>query len=162
MICVAGSWGGWFNYFCAVYRTSHQRRKANRQEAADPEESKMCPLAHAFDLQIHDAIANLRRLDGSIQPHKDHGRSVDFFTEKGKRKFWLKSRTPVFDTCSSTLWTRWCVLSFQMLLAGYLASPKCGRAGQAHITRCHCSCLDVGSIWDFYPLNMAKYHKYLG
>ena len=66
------------------------------QEAADTEESKMCPLAHDFDLQIHDAIENLRRLDGSIPPHKDHGRSVDFFTEKGKRKFWLKSRTPVF------------------------------------------------------------------
>ena len=63
--------------FCAVYRTSHQRRKANRQEAADPEESKMCPLAHEFDLQIHDAIANLRRLDGSIPPHKDMaGRSI--------------------------------------------------------------------------------------
>ena len=96
MGCVTGSWGGRFNYFCAVYRTSHQRRKANRQEAADPEESKMCPLAHDFDVHIHDAIANLRRLDGSIPPHKDHGRSVDFFTEKGKRKFWLKSSTPVF------------------------------------------------------------------
>ena len=96
---------GWaVNYFCAVFRTSHQRRKANRQEAADPEdsESKICPLAHDFDLQIHDTVANLRRLDGSIQPHKDHGRSVDFFTEKGKRKFWLKSSTPVFEKDSFT------------------------------------------------------------
>ena len=59
MVCVAGSRGGLFNYFCAVYRTSHQRRKANRQEAADQEEPKMCPLAHDFDLQIHYAIANM-------------------------------------------------------------------------------------------------------
>ena len=87
MVCVAGSWDGLFNYFCAVYQTGHQRRKANRHEAADQEESKMCPLAHDFNLQIHYAIVNLRRSDGSILPHQDHGRSVDFFTGKGKRKF---------------------------------------------------------------------------
>lgn len=56
----------------------------------------MCPLAHEFDLQIHDAIANLRRLDGSIPPHQEHGRPVDFFAEKGRRKFWIKASTPVF------------------------------------------------------------------
>ena len=48
----------------------------------------MCPFAHDFDLQIHCAIVNLHSLDGSIQPHKDYGRSVDFFTEKGKPEFW--------------------------------------------------------------------------
>ena len=43
-----------------------------------------------------DAIANLRRLDGSIPPHKKIDRSVDFFTEKDKQKCWLKASTPVF------------------------------------------------------------------
>ena len=66
-----GSWGRRFTYCCAVYRTSHQRRKANRHEVADPEESKMCPLAHDFDLQIHHTIANLRTLDGFIPSDKD-------------------------------------------------------------------------------------------
>ena len=86
----SGSWGGWFTYFCQslceVYHISHQKRKATRHEDPDPEESKMCPLAHDFqvDLQIHDAIANLRRLDGSILPHKNHGWSVDFFTRQAR------------------------------------------------------------------------------
>ncbi len=60
------------------------------------DEMKMCPLAHEFDYQIHDAIANMRRLDGSLPPHSEHGRSVDFFTNKGKRKYWVKANTPVF------------------------------------------------------------------
>ena len=60
------------------------------------EELKMCPMAHDFDFQIQDAIANLRRLDGSILPHSEHGRSVDFFTDKGKRKYWIKASAPVF------------------------------------------------------------------
>lgn len=92
------SWGGRYTHFCAVYQTSFQRRmaKSGREKGSGQDELKMCPLAHDFDLQIHDAIANLRRLDGNIPPHKDHGRSVDFFTEKGKRKFWVKSSTPIF------------------------------------------------------------------
>ena len=68
----------------------------------------MCLLVHDFDLQIHyanHAIANLHKSDGSKTPQKDHGWSVNFFTEKGKRKFWLMASTrrlqcrctPVFE-----------------------------------------------------------------
>jgi len=70
--------------------------QAREQGSGLDEMMKMCPLAHEFDYQIHDAIANMRRLDGSLQPHSEHGRSVDFFTEKGKRKYWVKANTPVF------------------------------------------------------------------
>ena len=56
----------------------------------------MCPLAHDFDLQMHYAIANLLRLDGSILPYKDQIRSFNFFTEKGKQRFLLKASTPLF------------------------------------------------------------------
>ena len=49
----------------------------------------MCSLAHDFNLQIHDAIATRNRLrfDGSTgkQPQKDHGRSVNCFTEKSRK-----------------------------------------------------------------------------
>ena len=89
----------------------------------------MCPLAHDSDLQICDAIANLCRLDGSIQPHKGHGRLVDFFTEKGYRKFWLKTSTPIFGYM--TFYTLGKVV-FPSLSDAFgkpilrLASPKCG------------------------------------
>ena len=172
-ICCKCCWlFGWlFTYFCAVYRTSYQRRKANRHEAPDHEELKTCPLAHNFDLQIHNAIGNLRWLDWSIQPHKDHGRSVNFFAENGKQKFWLKASTLVLGYMSVyTLDIGQGGVSFssRCFWPGYLVSPKCGRARQADgclgssvnlhwclnifvqyvcLIMCRqCSCLDTGGV----------------
>ena len=83
-------------------------------------------------LQIYYATANLRMLDGSIPPHKDHGRSVHFFTVKGKRKFWLKASTPGFGY---TLDKVVCPFLSDAFWPGYLRIPEVwqtpGRAGQA-------------------------------
>ncbi len=52
------------------------------------DDSKMCPLAMCYDADIHDALANLRKLDGSIPVHDK------YFAQKGKRKYWAKPSTP--------------------------------------------------------------------
>ena len=46
-----------------------------------------CPLGHTYDADIHDAIAHLRILDGSLPAHPTHGRSVNFFAEVGRPKY---------------------------------------------------------------------------
>ncbi len=66
-----------------------------RDETSSADDSKMCPLAALYDADIHDALANLRRLDGSIPKHDKYGPSVNFFAPKGSRKYWVKSSTPV-------------------------------------------------------------------
>jgi hypothetical protein len=44
---------------------------------------------------LHDVLANLRRLDGSIEPHPQYGAPVNLFAPKGTRKYWVKASTPV-------------------------------------------------------------------
>jgi len=48
-----------------------------------------------YDPDIHDALANLRRLDGSIPVHDKYGPPVNFFAPSGSRKYWVKQSTPV-------------------------------------------------------------------
>jgi hypothetical protein len=47
------------------------------------------------DTEIHDAVANMRCLDGSIPIHPQYGAPVNFFAPVGIRKYWVKSSTPV-------------------------------------------------------------------
>ncbi len=58
-------------------------------------ESKTCPLQSVYDAEIHDAVANMRRLDGPIPVYSKYGAPVNFFTPVGIRKYWVKSSTPV-------------------------------------------------------------------
>ena len=55
-----------------------------------------CPLGHQYDPDLHDAIAHLRILDGSLPEHSKHGRAVNFFAPDGTAKFWVKASSPVF------------------------------------------------------------------
>ena len=57
---------------------------------------RSCPLGHHYDADLHDAIAHLRILDGSLPEHAKHGRSVNFFAPAGTPKYWVRSSTPVF------------------------------------------------------------------
>jgi hypothetical protein len=59
------------------------------------DDSKICPLQSVYDAEIHDAGANMRRLDGTIPVHSKYGALVNFFTPVGIRKYWVKSSTPV-------------------------------------------------------------------
>jgi len=72
------------------------KTKAKRNEQVvgiDP--SKICPLESMYDADIHDALANMRRLDGNIPKHDKYGVPVNFFTPPGSRKYWVKASTPV-------------------------------------------------------------------
>lgn len=86
-----------FERFNAMFVPNYQKTKAKAQgiEVA-LDDSKTCPLATHYDGDIHDALANMRRLDGSIPRSEKYGQSVNFFTEKGTRKYWVKASTPPF------------------------------------------------------------------
>jgi len=57
---------------------------------------RSCPLGHEYDADLHDAIAHLRILDGSLAPHSKHGRSVNFFDPPWEAKYWVRPSSPVF------------------------------------------------------------------
>ena len=61
---------------------------------------------------------------------ENHGRLVDFFTEQGRRKLWLKANTPVVGYMFFHTGVSFPFRCFQVWPC-YLASPKFARAGQA-------------------------------
>ena len=76
---------------------NHERFRAKKQKQEVPkDEHRMCPLAHEYDPFIHDALSQLRILDGSQPVHRRHGPPVNFFAPKGEVKFWVKADAPVF------------------------------------------------------------------
>ncbi len=82
-----------FERFCALYVPNHVKTKLKKKEQyVGTDESKVCPLAASYDGNIHDALADLRRLDGNIPVHDNFGVPVNFFAPKGARKYWTRRR----------------------------------------------------------------------
>ncbi len=50
----------------------------------------MYPLAVNYDADIHDALASLRILDGTIPRHAKHGAPVNIFAPARTVKFFVK------------------------------------------------------------------------
>ncbi len=48
----------------------------------------MCPMEVYYDGDIHDAVANMRKLDGTIPVRPQYGVPVYFFAPKGSHKYW--------------------------------------------------------------------------
>ena len=73
------------------------RRSGLPSRGEKDDDSKMCPFGSAdyYDADIHDALENKRRLDGSSSPQEKYGPPVNFFTPKGSRKYWISKRTPI-------------------------------------------------------------------
>ncbi len=46
------------------------------------DDSKLCPLEMYYDGDIHDALANLRKLDVSIPVHDKYGVPINFFSSE--------------------------------------------------------------------------------
>ena len=69
-------------------------KKNDIQVPAPVEASKMCPMEVYYDGDIHYAVANLRKLDGTIPVHPQYGVPVNFFAPKGAHKYWTKASTP--------------------------------------------------------------------
>jgi len=61
--------------------------------AVPVDDSRMCPLGVFYDADVHDALANLRKLDGAIPLHHQYGMSAKKFAPQKSRKYWTKPST---------------------------------------------------------------------
>ncbi len=52
-------------------------------------------MVEHYDPDMHDALCNFRRRDGSLEEHAKYGPSVIFFAPKGSSKYWIKVSTLV-------------------------------------------------------------------
>jgi hypothetical protein len=79
-----------FEHFCRPYIAAYDKAKAkNKGLDLDSGVETSCTLGHTYDADIHCAIAHLRILDGSLPVHPTHGRSVNFFADVGRPKYWF-------------------------------------------------------------------------
>jgi hypothetical protein len=53
----------------------------------------VCPMEVYCDGDIHDAVANMRKLDRTIPVHPQYGVPRIFFAPKRARKYWTKAST---------------------------------------------------------------------
>jgi hypothetical protein len=60
--------GGKYDRFPAVYVHNVLKTKQRRHNT-EPGEAKPLPLDEQYDGNLHDFIANLRHVDGSLPPH---------------------------------------------------------------------------------------------
>ena len=103
---LSGRFPSKFERFCAVFVANHVKTKNSRSglppRGEHDDAAKSCPFnsANHFDADIHDALANMRRLDGSPLPHERYGPPVNFFAAKGCRKYWITKETPVLGYVS--------------------------------------------------------------
>ena len=94
--CSVGRFPSKYERFCAVYVANHVKTRNRRQGVvADVDDTRQCPLVEHYDGNLHDVLANLRRLDGSMETHPQYGPPVNLFAPKGTRKYWVKASTPV-------------------------------------------------------------------
>ena len=94
-------WRGRFDHFArphfAPYEITKRTKLADPKVLSEELSLKSCPLGHENDADLHDAIAHLRILDGSLPEHAKLGRAVNFFALAGTAKYWVKSSSPVFQ-----------------------------------------------------------------
>ena len=82
---------------------NHEKtRNRRRGVVADIDDSRQCPFVEHYDGNLHDVLANLRRLDGNIETHPQYGPPVNLFAPKGTRKYWVKASTPVLGCVHSS------------------------------------------------------------
>ena len=87
--------------FTAVYVPNHiKSRKRRHGDANDPDDLKTNPMSEHYDPNLHDLLANMRRLDGTLPPHDKFGPPVNLIAPKGSRKYWIKSSTSAFGYLS--------------------------------------------------------------
>ena len=86
MYCLGRFSGSRFDRFTPLYISNTLKTQLRRQGAFTAED-KPLPLAVQYDGNLHDFIANLRRVNGNPEPHDKYGRPVDIF--KSGRKYWV-------------------------------------------------------------------------
>jgi hypothetical protein len=96
------------------------RKKTIQTSAEDYDTHSDGPFAELYDVDLHDFLSNLRRVDGSLPVHPLYGPPVNLFAPKDSRKYWMRAsryswhRAPLREpSCSphhegagppSTLW----------------------------------------------------------
>ena len=79
--------------------SSFEKAKATRKQLPVPfDDGQWCPLVNDYDEDIHNAISQMRSLDGTVPPLAKHGpplpgppvNTVNFFAPYGQPKFWVK------------------------------------------------------------------------
>ena len=94
MVPYVCSFPGKFERFGPLYIAPHKLQAMRQNNVPSPvDPSKMCPLEMFYDADVHEAVANLRKLDGEIPVHPQYGMPVNFFAPQKSRKFWTKPST---------------------------------------------------------------------
>jgi hypothetical protein len=84
-----------FDRFCPIYYPPHQKQKMKKHDIPAPvNASKMCTMEVYYYGDIHDSVANLSKLDGTIPVHPQYRVPVNFFAPKGSHKYWTKTSKP--------------------------------------------------------------------
>ena len=92
-----GSFPG-FDTICPMSRSNTDKNRMRKGEM-ERESTRDSPLQtpSLYDADLHQGIASLRILDGSMTSKKPgYGPSVIFFAPKGKAKFWIRANQPPF------------------------------------------------------------------
>ena len=83
-----------FDRFGPLYIPAYKKQHMKKNNVPVPmDDSRMCPLGVYYDADVHDALANLHKLDGDTPVHPQYGMSVNCFAPKKSRKYWTKPST---------------------------------------------------------------------
>jgi hypothetical protein len=71
-VCYVGRFPSNYERFWALYRPNRLKNRNKRNGVDVPvDESKQCPFVGHYDGHVHNVLANMRRLDGTIENHRD-------------------------------------------------------------------------------------------
>jgi hypothetical protein len=71
--CCVGRFPAKYESFCAVYVANHLKTRNRRNGiVADVDDTRQCTFVGHYDGYLHDVMAILRGLDGSIETHPQY------------------------------------------------------------------------------------------
>ncbi len=108
----SGNEAGQYLTFCPISTATEKRRSAKSKQS--PGVSADSPpftteeksaLAHQYDIELHQMVAYMRRLDGAYPPNSRGQKSMDPFAPDGEKK-WVTSgsKTPLFGFWAYYAW----------------------------------------------------------
>jgi hypothetical protein len=108
--------------FCPINLTTEKRRPAKAKQT--PGVSPISPtgvtadeksaLAHQYDMELHQMVAYMRRLDGALPPNAKGQKVMDPFAPDGDSKWCTGTTTPLFGF--------WAYYAWEHVLSGLLSS----------------------------------------
>ena len=75
-----------FDSFGPLYIPAYKKQHMKKNDVPVPvDDSRMCPLGVYYDADVHDALSNLRKLDGDIPVHPQYVACLLFFLPRKNR-----------------------------------------------------------------------------